>query len=63
MNNALSLKKAAEVAPIIGVPNAAAVLRLARRRVIPFLKLGYHQYRFDVEAVKKALEKREMKAL
>jgi hypothetical protein len=52
---ALQIVTAKELAPVIKVRNEAAVLRLARRDVIPSLRLGYRTVRFNLPAVLAAL--------
>lgn len=52
---ALQIVTAKELAPVIKLRNAAAVLRLARRDVIPSLRMGYRTVRFNLPAVLAAI--------
>lgn len=52
---ATQIVTAKELAPIINVRNEAAVLRLARRDVIPKIVMGYRTVRFNVPAVLAAI--------
>lgn len=52
---AVQIVTAKELAPIIKVRNEAAVLRLARRDVIPKIVMGYRTVRFNVPAVLAAI--------
>lgn len=51
----LQIVTAKELAPIIKMRNEAAVLRLARRDVIPKIVMGYRTVRFNVPAVLAAI--------
>jgi hypothetical protein len=58
-----TLVTAAELALELKVPSADSVRRLARRRIIPVIKLGYRTMRFDLEKCREALARREVKAI
>lgn len=55
LSAALQIVTAKELAPVIKLRNAAAVLRLARRDVIPSLRMGYRTVRFNLPAVLAAI--------
>jgi hypothetical protein len=52
---ALQIVTAKELAPVIKLRNEAAVLRLARRGIIPSLRMGYRTVRFNLPAVLAAI--------
>jgi len=54
-STALQIVTAKELAPVIKVRNEAAVLRLARRGIIPSLRMGYRTVRFNLPAVLAAI--------
>lgn len=53
----------AQLAAELGFPDPETVVRLARRRVIPQIRLGYRTRLYDLEACRAALAKRTIKAL
>jgi hypothetical protein len=52
---AVQIVTAKELVPVINVRNEAAVLRLARRGIIPKIVMGYRTVRFNVPAVLAAI--------
>lgn len=58
-----TLLDAKTIAPHLGQKDAAAVRRLARKRIIPVIKIGYRQHRFDLDKCKAALAKLEVKSI
>jgi hypothetical protein len=59
-----SIGPASAIAPrIAGGMKAATLLRLARLRKIPHLRIGHRTVLFDVEKVKAALARFEVKAV
>jgi len=52
---ATQIVTAKELAPLIKMPNEAAVLRLARRGIIPKIVMGYRTVRFNLPAVLAAI--------
>jgi hypothetical protein len=54
---------AAELAPQLNLPSAGTVKALARKRILPVIVLGYRTHRYDLEACRAALSKRQRKAI
>lgn len=52
---AVQIVTAKELVPIIKSKNESAVLRLARRGIIPSIRMGYRTVRFNVPAVLAAI--------
>ena len=52
-----------EVARELNLPSGDTVRTLARNRKIPVVKIGYRTHRYDLENVRAALAKYEVRAL
>lgn len=52
-----------ELAIALNLPGPETVKALARRRKIPVLKLGYRTHRYELEKVRAALAKFEVRAI
>lgn len=53
---------AEQLAKELNLP-ASSVRSLARRRILPVLKIGYRTHRFDLIRCREALARREVKAI
>ncbi|RYD74876.1 MAG: hypothetical protein EOP84_19200 [Verrucomicrobiaceae bacterium] len=62
MNNA-SLLTAEQLAIELNLPSAHTVKSLTRKRRIPVVSLGYRTKRYDLEKVRAALSKLEVRAI
>jgi hypothetical protein len=54
---------ARELAEELNLYNAETVKTLARKRKIPVIKIGYRTHRYDLEQVRAALAKLEVRAV
>ncbi len=54
---------AKQIAEELNLPSETTVRYLARNRKIPVIKIGYRTLRFDLERVRTALAKLEVKAV
>lgn len=58
-----ALLTAQQLASELNLPNAGTVKALARKRKIPVTRFGYRTLRFDLERVRAALSKLEVRAI